>query len=367
MSHLTDAEILAFHRALVATPSVSGSEAAIAERAAAFLVAHGARAQRLGDSLLALAGEGPLLLLDTHLDTVPAGPGWTLEPFAVTRRDGRVHGLGANDAKASAAAMTAAFLALAGASLPITLGLALVAGEETRSQGTAEVLQHLAKSGPPIAGAIFGEPTGLDLAVAQKGLLVLELVARGTAAHAAHARTLGAANAIRALARDLVALERVRLGEVDLFLGPTTLEPTVMRAGEARNAVPAEATVILDVRTTPAIAPAEVAARVRALVDSEVKVLSDRFEPRATPADSLLLASAAAARPEARRYGSATLSDWALLPADVPGLKVGPGASERSHTADEWVAELEILEAAHFYETTVRAFAAALPRQETPA
>jgi acetylornithine deacetylase len=367
MTLLADDEILAFHRALVATPSVSGAEAAIADRAAAFLLAHGSPAERIGDSLLALAGAGPLLLLDTHLDTVPAGPGWTLEPFSATRRDGRVHGLGANDAKASAAAMTAAFLALAGERVPLTLGLALVAGEETRSQGTAEVLGHLASSGRPIAGAIFGEPTGLDFAVAQKGLMVLELAARGTAAHAAHARKLGADSAIRTLAADLVALDGIDLGDPDPFLGPTTLEPTVLRAGEARNAVPAEATTILDVRTVPGLPPSEVAARVRARVRSELKVLSDRFAPRATPDDSPLLAAASEARPSARHYGSATLSDWALLPDGVPGLKVGPGASERSHTADEWVLESEILEAARFYRATVRAFARRVAAGEVPA
>jgi acetylornithine deacetylase len=357
VTRLTDEAVLALHRELVAIRSLSGEERAIADRLAGLLDEHGVAVERIGDSLLAIAGDGPLLLLDSHLDTVPPAPGWTLEPFAATRADGRVHGLGANDAKASVAAMTAAFLA----SLPpppgLALGLALVAEEETRSQGTRDILDHLSVSGREIAGAVFGEPTGLDLAVAQKGLMVLELVAAGRAAHAAHARALEAPNAVRLLARDLVALDCVELGPEHPELGPTTVEPTVVRAGTARNVVPAEASAIFDVRTTPASPPAALVERLRAVLHGELRVLSDRFAPRETPAGSALLAAARTASPAARGYGSATLSDWALLPDGVPGIKVGPGRSERSHTPDEFVLESEILAGAAFYERLAREFA----------
>lgn len=350
-------ELLELHARLIEIPSLSGEEGAIADFAAGFLTARGARVERIGHSLVATAGAGPLLLFDSHLDTVPPGPGWRREPFAATREAGRVYGLGANDAKASVAAMTAAFLELAPEPLGVTLALALVAEEETKSRGTRDVLDWLAVHGLAVAGAIFGEPTGLDLAVAQKGLVVLELTARGEAAHAAHARALGAANAARRLARDLVALEGLDLGPDHPQLGATTLEPTVVRAGSARNVVPAEASAILDVRATPLVAPETLVARVRAAVAGEVRVVSDRFAPRQTPAGSALLAAARAARPEARRYGSATLSDWALLPAGTPGIKVGPGRSERSHTPDEYVDESELLDGAQFYAALARAFA----------
>ncbi|MFN7943355.1 MAG: M20/M25/M40 family metallo-hydrolase [Thermoanaerobaculia bacterium] len=360
MSRLADGELLALHRELVATPSVSGEEAGIADLMTRFLAGRGIACRRIGDSLLAIAGEGPLVLLDTHLDTVPPAPGWTLEPFAATPRGERVHGLGANDAKASVAAMTAAFLARAGRSLPFALGLALVAGEETRSAGTRDVLAELAASGRTLLGALFGEPTGLDLAVAQKGLVVLELVARGRAAHAAHARAIGAANAARALARDLVALDGVDLGPADPRLGMATLEPTVVCAGTARNVVPAEARAILDLRTTPAAPPAELVDRLDAATASDLLVLSDRLAPRSTPEDSPLLAAARVVRPAARLFGSSTLSDWAVLPAGVPAIKVGPGRSERSHTPDEYVLAGEILDGARFYEAWIDELAAAL-------
>jgi len=353
-------ELLAFHRALVATPSPSGDEGAAAALAAARLTGPGVRLQRVGDSLLALAGSGPLLLLDTHLDTVPPAPGWTRPPFAATVEGERVFGLGANDAKASVAAMTAAFLALAGEPLGVTLGLALVAREETDNRGTREVVEWLAAQSIEIAFALVGEPTGLDLAIAQKGLLVLELVASGDAAHAAHARQLGARNAAVVLARDLVALDGFELGPADPLLGAATLTPTVVRAGTARNVVPGEASAILDVRTTPASPPAAVTERVRRQAAAEVRVLSDRFAPRAVDAASPLVAALGRARPEARCYGSATLSDWALLPAGTPAVKVGPGRSERSHTPDEYVLASEILAGAAFYERAVREVAATI-------
>jgi len=245
--------------------------------------------------------------------------------------------------------MTAAFLAASELDLPFTLALTLVRGEETKSTGSAEVVAELARRGLVPAMAVVGEPTGLDLAVAQKGLLVLELVARGEAAHAAHARTLGAKNAIGALVRDLAAIAALPEGPLEHYLGRATVEPTVLSGGTARNVVPAEARAVLDCRTVPTEPPAELLARLRAAVESELVVLSDRLEPVATDPDSTLVAAARRARPEARLYGSATLSDLTFF-RGIPALKVGPGASERSHRPDEFVLEQEIVDGADFYE-----------------
>jgi acetylornithine deacetylase len=357
-------ELLALHREIVATPSVSGEEGALADLLAARLAAHGVRAERHGSSLLAIAGEGPVLLLDTHLDTVPPAPGWRRDPFAASVEGGRVYGLGSNDAKAAVAAMTAAFVALAGEPLPFALGLALVEGEETRGTGTQRVLAELAARGRPLLGAVIGEPTGLDVAIAQKGLLLLELVARGDSCHAAHAAALGARNAALLLARDLVTLADAELAPPHALLGPTTLQPTVVRAGETRNVVPGEARAVLDVRTTPEASHAELTARVRGLVASEVEVRSERLVPRQTDESSWLVRAALAARPAARAYGSPTLSDMVYVDG-VPAIKVGPGASERSHTADEWVGEEEVVAGAAFYVELVRRCARVFT--ETPA
>jgi acetylornithine deacetylase len=201
-----------------------------------------------------------------------------------------------------------------------------------------------------------GEPTGLDLAVAQKGLMVLELRTKGEACHAAHAASLGAANAARRLARDLVALEAVDFGDPHPHLGPITLEPTQVQAGTARNVVPAEATAILDVRTTPSLTKEEIVGRVRSTVRGEIRVLSDRLLPKETPTDALLVEAARKARPEARLFGSPTLSDMVFLNG-TPAVKCGPGRTERSHTPDEYVLESEILDGAQFYTRLIGAYA----------
>lgn len=364
---LPQGEILALHRAITAIRSISGEERELADFLESWWRRRGFAPQRLGNSLLLLsaspagalvasAGELPVLLLDTHLDTVPPAPGWTRDPWDSLPVGGKVHGLGANDAKASVAAMTAAFAAFAEVELPFTVALALVEGEETRGTGTEAVLAELDRVGRRPVAAVIGEPTGLDLAIAQKGLLVLELVARGDACHAANAQALGAANAARRLAHDLVALEAVDLGPPHPRLGAVTVEPTQLRAGAARNVVPGEATAVLDVRTTPALPAAEVVARLRQAVAGEVRVLSDRLAPRETPAAAAVVEAARRARPGARLYGSATLSDMVFM-AGIPAVKCGPGRSERSHTADEFVWESEVLEGARFYTRLIGSFA----------
>src|SRR5581483_97256 len=304
---MDEGDLLALHRRLVAMPSVSGQEATLAGWLEDLFWERGLRPLRLGDTLLVIAGDDaaagaadlpaprPLLLLDTHLDTVPPAPGWTRDPFTPESVDGRVFGLGSNDAKASVAAMTAAFLALARTQLPFALGLALVEAEETRGTGTKRALEDLASRGVPLLGAVFGEPTRLDVAVAQKGLLLLELEARGESCHAANADALGVPNAALVLARDLLALAGAELAPRHARLGATTVQPTVLRAGEARNVVPAQASAVLDVRTTPAMSHGDVVARVRERVASDVRVLSDRLEPRETDEGALVVRAARAA------------------------------------------------------------------------
>ena len=208
---IADAEVLELHRRIVSIPSISGNEAEVVAFLDGWLTERGVAVERVGDSLLSLVGDGPLCLLDTHVDTVPPASGWSRDPHDVAVDDGKVIGLGANDAKASVAAMCSAFVAVAKAELPIAIGLALVAGEETDGHGTEEVLAELERRGRKPVAAVVGEPTGLDVAVAQKGLLILELQTTGTSCHAAHGERLGARNAIRAIARDLVSIERVDL------------------------------------------------------------------------------------------------------------------------------------------------------------
>ena len=358
MSGLAAEDVLDLHRRLVAIPSVSGDETAIGDFLTAWLTERGAVVERIERNLLVRApasrGAADLLFL-SHLDTVPPSPGWTRAPWQVETIDGRVFGLGSNDAKASVAAMCAAFVDRLRAAGAGSLDLLLVADEETGGRGAELVLPELSRRGETPRAAVVGEPTGLDLAVAQKGLMILELEEEGDACHAAHARARGARNALLALARDLVVLESRSVGDDHPLLGPVTVTPTLAEAGTVKNRVPDRARAVLDVRTTPGTSAPALVARLQEGLTGQIKVRSSRLEARATPSGAPLLALMESLRPAARRFGSPTMSDWVWL-GEVPSVKCGPGATERSHAADEWVHEDEVLEAHRFYRDLAAAW-----------
>lgn len=355
---LSPREVLDFHRQLVAIPSVSHQEAAAAAFVADFLERRGRVVERIGGNVVAFAGRsgGRRLLLDSHLDTVPPSGSWSRDPWQVVVEEGRVYGLGSNDAKASVAAMVAAFLTVE-PEAPVEVGLLLVVEEETGGEGTELAWPALERRGWVPDGVVVGEPTGLHIAVAQKGLLILELAAVGDPCHAANAAARGARNAGFTLAHDLVAVEALRhdLGPDNPLLGRTSLEVTVIAAGTARNVLPDRATAILDLRTVPGVAHDELVERLRGAVDGEVRVISDRLVARRCSEEAAVVRAARAARPEARLFGSSTMSDLVFF-AGVPAIKVGPGESDRSHTPDEHVLEEEILAGAEMYRRLIEAF-----------
>jgi acetylornithine deacetylase len=357
---VNDGQLLELHREIVAIPSVSHHEKAVCDFLESWLARRGAAPIRIGNNVCALLGEtGPILALNSHFDTVDANPGWTMPPHEPHVADGKVHGLGSNDAKASVAAMTAAFLRLRD-QVPragFRLLLALVCEEETGGDGAELVVPELVRRGLRPDAAVIGEPTGLEIAVAQKGLLIVELSRKGRACHAAHAKTLGIRNPIADLASDLVAVSRIDLGPAHPLLGEATLEPTVIAGGSARNSVPAEATCILDLRTNPSPSHEEIVTRLQA-TGAVIRVVSDRLRPYAIDAGSPIVEAARRARPEAPLIGSRGVSDLVFFAAaGVPCIKVGPGRTERSHTANEFVLESEILDGARFYEQLALAYA----------
>ena len=224
-------------------------------------------------------------------------------------------------------------------------------------------MPELVRRGLKPDAAVIGEPTGLEIAIAQKGLLIVELARKGRPCHAAHAKALGIRNPIADLAADLVAVSKVDLGPPHPLLGDATLEPTVVAGGSARNSVPAEATCILDLRTNPSPSHEELVARLQA-TGAAIRVVSDRLRPYAIDAGSPIVEAARRARPEAPLIGSRGVSDLVFFAAaGVPCVKVGPGRTERSHTANEFVLESEILDGARFYEQLALAYAS-LDRRE---
>jgi len=342
---------------LVAIASVSGAEEAIALRVEEWARGAGIDVVRDDASVtLSVSGrtQGETLALVSHLDTVPAGEGWTRPPFEPTIEGDRLYGRGSGDAKASVAAMLLAARDVAETGGPARGRLLVVLGyeEETKHTTLGAAVERLGR----IDAAIVGEPTNLQPANAQRGLMMVDLVARGVQRHAGYAAdNPDFTNAIVELGRNLARLPALFRERVHPSLGIATATPTMLDAGVSRNVTPPVARAVLDVRSTPNWTHAELAEELRRALDVEVVVTSDRLVPCETPADSRILALALAARPGTRPFGSPTCSDWVFL-RDRDAIKCGPGTSRRSHTPDEYVDLPEVSEARRFYRHLAQAY-----------
>lgn len=336
---------------LVATPSVSGEEGAVADAVQGLLEARGLAVHREGHSLWFEVGQGGRrLLVNSHLDTVPPCAGWSGDPWSPAWQDGRLTGLGANDAKGCVASMLGAALALA--ERPEALGgtavFAFTAEEETGGRGIAALLERIG----PLDAAVVGEPTGLQVCAAQRGMLLLRCVARGRSAHVAHGQ-LGE-NAIHKAARDIARLEVFRF-EGHPLLGAPRAQVTQVQGGLAKNQVPDTCEFFVDLRTTPDLDHDDLARFFASQLESEVHVHSKRYLPKATDPGEPIVRAALAASGRAVPVGSATTSDWAWL-GETPAVKVGPGDTHRSHRPDEYLLAEELHRAAAFYTALVPAY-----------
>jgi acetylornithine deacetylase len=341
---------------LVAIPSVSGEEAAVATFVEETAREWGLDVVRDDTSVrVEVPGRshGATLALVSHLDVVPPGAGWTREPFTPTVEGDLLYGRGSGDAKASVAAMLTAAHDVARGGLDRGRLLVILGyGEETKHT----TMERAVERAGPIDAAVVGEPTNLDFATAQRGLMMVDLVSRGDQRHAGYAAADGDfVNATLTLARDLLRLDGLFDRRTHPVLGRTTATPTMLDAGVSRNVTPPVATAILDVRSTPDWTHEEIAELLRASLDSEVVVTSRRLVPCETPTGSRLLAAATCARPESARFGSPTCSDWVFL-RHVDAIKAGPGTSRRSHTPDEYVDLPEVSAARRFYAGVARAY-----------
>ena len=342
---------------MVAIPSISGEEEELAVFAEATAHSWGLTVRR---DELAVAVEvrgsraGPTLALVSHLDVVPPGKGWTRDPFSPTVEGTRLYGRGSGDAKGSVAAMLCAAKDVADAGGPQTgrLLVLLGYGEETKHT----TMERAVAAAGPIEAAVVGEPTNLEFAVAQRGLMMVDLLAEGDQRHAGYAAADGEfRNAALVLARDLLRLDGLFAERSHPVLGRTTATPTMLDAGVSRNVTPPVAKAILDIRSTPDWTHDEVADVLRQALASNVVITSQRLVPCETPAGSRLLAAARRVRPQSKTFGSPTCSDWVFL-RHTDALKCGPGTSRRSHTPDEWVDLPEVSAARGFYGELVREY-----------
>lgn len=323
-------EALELLRALIAEPSPSREEQGTAALIEAFFRRHRVPTQRKGNNVWARGvGEGkPVVLLNSHHDTVKPSASWKHDPYTATLEGDQLFGLGSNDAGGPLVALIATFLALHDREdLPFNLVLAATAEEEISGvNGIASILPDLG----PIDMAIVGEPTCMRMATAEKGLLVLDCTAQGVSGHAARGE---GENAIMKALPDMAWFRDFRFPKVSPQLGPIHMNLTMVQAGTAHNVVPDACRFTVDVRCTDAYTLEEVVELVRGHVACTVEPRSLRLRPSSIAADHPLVVAGSALGMET--FGSPTLSDQALL--SMPSIKLGPGLSERSHTADEYI------------------------------
>ena len=339
---------------LIATPSFSKEEDKTAEIIAQFFREKSIPVNRLLNNIWCtnkyFDETKSAILLNSHHDTVKPNPQYTKDPFEAIVEEGKLYGLGSNDAGGCLVSLIAAFLFFYDKKdLKYNIVMAATAEEETRGKNGIEKLLQSAEFNSPFRGlggfgfAIVGEPTLTNLAIAEKGLLVLDCVATGKAGHAAREE---GENAIYKAMQDINWFQTYRFAKISETLGPIKMSVTSMTTeNKAHNVIPAICSFVVDIRITDEYSHEEILETIKQHIQSEVKPRSIRM--RSSKIDKEHPVVSAGLKLGKQVYGSPTTSDAALIPAPV--LKCGPGDSARSHTADEFIYLKEIEEGINTY------------------
>ena len=330
---------------LIATPSVSRNEKEAADIMEQTIRSYGFEPQREANNLWIIDPHydesRPTLLLNAHIDTVKPVASWSREPFSPDVEDGVLYGLGSNDCGGGLCSLLQIFRMLT--EKPQSYNLIYLASAEEEVSGKDGITRALPLL-PHINLAIVGEPTGMNPAVAEKGLMVLDVIAHGKSGHAA--RNEGV-NAIYEALDDMRWIRDYKFEKVSEFLGPTKMTLTVVNAGTQHNVIPDKCTMLVDIRTNEFYDNEEVYEFIRQHLKSEVKAHSFRLKSsRIDPEHPLIRKCVAMGM---KPFGSPTLSDQALM--HFPSFKLGPGESSRSHSANEFIRISEIRDAIAKYET----------------
>ena len=363
MAHTSDsitASMISLLRELIAIPSLSKEENGTADQIESFLRQNNIATQRKGNNVWAknkhFSDGKPTILLNSHHDTVKPNSAYTRDPFKPSIEDGKLYGLGSNDAGGPLVSLLGTFLCFYDkAELPFNIIYAATAEEEISGRnGVESIITELGN----IDLAIVGEPTLMNMAVAERGLLVLDCKAIGKAGHAA--RNEGV-NAIYLAMDDIAWFRTFKFEKESQWLGAVGMNVTVINAGTAHNQVPAECSYVVDVRLNECYTNEEVLSIILSHVKSEVRERSTRIKPSFIDTDHPLVSAAKKIGMEL--YGSPTTSDMALMPWQ--SVKVGPGDSARSHSADEFIYVREIEEGIKKYILLLEAYSSHLSNQTT--
>ena len=337
-------EAVGLLKSLISIPSVSRDEARAADCLQQYIEQQGMQTGRKGNNVWCL-GPGfdlkrPTLLLNSHIDTVKPVQGWRKDPFTPRLEpNGKLYGLGSNDAGASVVSLLQAFLTLCRTAQRYNLiYLASCEEEVSGREGIESVLPQL----PPVSFALVGEPTEMQPAIAEKGLMVLDVTATGRSGHAA--RDEGD-NAIYKVLEDIAWFRDYRFERVSPLLGPVKMSVTMVDAGTQHNVVPDRCTFVVDIRSNECYTNEELFEEIKKHIHCQPQARSFRLGSSHVPPEHPLVRRAVALG--RTPFGSPTLSDQALMP--FPSMKMGPGKSSRSHTADEFIFLREIEEAIGLY------------------
>lgn len=328
---------------LIGIPSISREEEAVANFLQNYIEESGIMTGRSGNNIWCISPNfdlnKPTILLNSHIDTVKPVNGWRKHPFTAKTEDGKIYGLGSNDAGASVVSLFQAYRYLSATEQAYNLiFLASCEEEVSGKNGIESVLQQL----PPITLGIVGEPTEMHPAIAEKGLMVLDVQAHGKAGHAA--RNEGD-NAIYKVLQDVQWFRDFQFEKTSSMLGPVKMSVTQINAGTQHNVIPDLCTFVVDIRSNECYSNEELYQEICSHVQSEVKARSFRLNSSHISADHPVVRRAVSMG--RTPFGSPTLSDQALM--KFPSLKMGPGNSSRSHTADEFILISEIEEAIRMY------------------
>ena len=338
------AEAVGLLQSLIAIPSVSRDEQRAADCLQQYIELQGMETGRRGNNVWCLSPmfdlRKPTLLLNSHIDTVKPVSGWRHDPFRpVLEANGKLYGLGSNDAGASVVSLLQAFLQLCRTTQPYNLiYLASCEEEVSGKEGIESVLPQL----PPIDFALVGEPTEMQPAIAEKGLMVLDVTATGRSGHAA--RDEGD-NAIYKALDDIAWFRDYRFPKESSLLGPVKMSVTMLNAGTQHNVIPDRCSFVVDIRSNECYTNQELFDLVVPHLKCEARARSFRLGSSHVPPEHPMVRRALSLG--RTPFGSPTLSDQALMP--FPSMKMGPGKSSRSHTADEFVFVKEISEAIGLY------------------
>lgn len=342
---------------LISIPSLSREEDATATSIVSFLQQHDVPAMRKGNNVWAknkhFNHQLPTILLNSHHDTVKPNSGYKLNPFEPVIEDGKLYGLGSNDAGGALVALLGTFLHFyERGDLLFNLVYAATAEEEISGAGGIEsIIPDLGN----IHLAIVGEPTQMKMAVAERGLLVLDCVAVGKAGHAARNEGI---NAIYLAMPDIEWFQHYKFNKTSEWLGPVSMNVTAIQAGSTHNQVPDECRFVVDIRLNECYTHTEVLDTIRRNVNCGVKERSVRIKPSFIETDHSFIE--AGKKSGLALLGSPTTSDMALMPWKA--VKIGPGDSARSHSADEFIYLSEIEEGLNTYCKLLEAYSEQLKK-----